>query len=212
MSIRLRGPRGTASFRASAFGHPVYSRVMRITGGTLRGRVLKVPAGLRPTQDMVRQAIFSAIGARVEEARVLDLFAGTGALGLEAWSRGATSVTWVEQHGRTATLLAATVRDLCGEGAHLKVVRADAMAFLGRPAEATYDLVLADPPYDPEGRYHWPEKTLRGLLAGPIVTPDALVVFEMGRKEEPVIPPGWALAWERDYGDTKVIMGRRTGD
>lgn len=182
---------------------------MRITGGSLRGRVLSVPAGVRPTQDMVRQAVFSAVAAKVDGARVLDLFAGTGALGLEAWSRGAASVCWVEQHPRTADRLQAVVRELTGGGERARVVRGDAMRFL-EGGGGPYDLVLADPPYDRDGTQRRLEKTLRGLLAGPIVTPDSLLVFEMSAGESPVEAPGWALAWDRTYGDSRVVIYRRS--
>lgn len=196
---------------------------MRITGGTLGGRQLKVGAGVRPTQDKVRQAIFSAIATRVDGARVLDLFAGSGALGLEAWSRGAKSVTWVESHPRTFQALRETVRALCGDDPNGRVVKADAITFLTRhgpdgagpsrePAaeRGVYDLVLADPPYDREGRYLWLEKTLRALEAGPIVAADAILVFELAASEAVAGAPGWALAWERTYGDTKVLIWKRT--
>ena len=184
---------------------------MRITGGSLRGRVLSVPAGVRPTQDKVRQAVFSAVAAKVEGARVLDLFAGTGALGLEAWSRGAASVCWVEEHPKTFALLKTVVGEFTGGEDAARVVRGDALRFLEGAAapEGRYDLVLADPPYDRDGSKRWLEKTLRGLVAGPLVTPDALLVFEMSAGESPVIDPAWTLAWDRTYGDSRVVIYRR---
>ena len=92
---------------------------MRITGGELGGRRLEVSPTIRPTQDMVRQAVFSVLAARVPEARVpearvLDLFAGSGSLGLEAWSRGAASVCWVEGDGKTCAILKKNVETLTG--------------------------------------------------------------------------------------------------
>lgn len=185
---------------------------MRITGGNLRGRVLSVPAGVRPTQDMVRQAVFSAVATKVEGARVLDLFAGTGALGLEAWSRGAASVCWVEEHPRTCDRLKAVVLELTGGEAGARVVRGDALRFMELPVsdEGPYDLVLADPPYDRDASKRWLEKTLRGLLAGPIVAPDALLVFEMSAGEVPAEHPGWAPVWDRTYGDSRVVIYRRS--
>ena len=137
---------------------------MRITGGELGGRRLEVSPTIRPTQDMVRQAVFSVLAARVPEARVLDLFAGSGSLGLEAWSRGAASVCWVEGDGKTCAILKKNVETLAGapgrdripstgsvrsrgeaDGtspgadavppAAVRVIRADALGFLARQAE-----------------------------------------------------------------------------
>lgn len=181
---------------------------MRITGGTLGGRRLTVCAGVRPTQDKVRQAIFSALGDAIAGVRVLDLFAGTGALGLEAYSRGAASVVWVEQHPRTAATLSAAVKALCPEAG--RVVNADALAYLKRAAgQGAYELVLADPPYDRDGERAWMEKTLPLLEAGSIVTPRGVLVFEMSAAEQPVTREGWELIWDRTYGDSRVCMLKR---
>ncbi|HMP76002.1 MAG TPA: 16S rRNA (guanine(966)-N(2))-methyltransferase RsmD [Kiritimatiellia bacterium] len=178
---------------------------MRITGGELGGRRLTVPAGVRPTQDKVRQAIFSALGERVVGATVLDLFAGTGALGLEAASRGAASVCWVEANSRTAALLRATAQALCPDVG--RVVQADALTWLKRAAgTAAFTLIFADPPYDQAGEQRWLEKTLPLLESGSIVTPRGVLVFEMSAAEAPVSRPGWNLAWNRTYGDTRVCM------
>lgn len=184
---------------------------MRITGGTLGGRRLEVPSTIRPTQDMVRQAVFSALASRVPEARVLDLFAGSGSLGLEAWSRGAASVCWVEGDGKAFALLKKNVDSLAGSDPGLSVVRSDALAFLVRQAagRGPWDLILADPPYDREGNMKWLEKTLSALSAAPILAADGILVFEMGREEEAVTQPGWELFWERTYGGTRVGMWRK---
>lgn len=181
---------------------------MRITGGSLGGRRLVVPAGVRPTQDKVRQAIFSALGEAVVGARALDLFAGTGALGLEAYSRGAASVCWVESSPRTAARLQQTIRALCPAAG--RVIQSDALAYLRRCAgSAAYELVFADPPYDRDGAQRWLEKTLPLLEAGSIVTPRGVVIYEMSAAERPVDPPGWARVWDRTYGDTRVGMWQR---
>ncbi len=185
---------------------------MRITGGTLGGRRLEVSPTIRPTQDMVRQAIFSVLAARVPEARVLDLFAGSGSLGLEAWSRGAASVCWVEGDGKTGALLKKNVETLAGAGVGRDVVRADALAFLARQAagRGPWDLILADPPYDREGHIKWLEKTLSALSGTPILAPDGILVFEMSREESAVTQSGWELFWERTYGGTRVGMWRNS--
>ena len=179
------------------------------------GRLLKGPPGeTRPTQDKVRQAIFSALGEYVVGVRVLDLFAGSGALGLEAWSRGAAEVVWVEADRRTLAVLKENVRSLCADaGTRAKAVGAEAFKFLEawprHQAEMIFDLVLADPPYDRLGEQHWLEKTLLALEAGPILRPGGFLVFELGAREMPVVRPGWLLIWDRTYGGTRVLMYRR---
>lgn len=181
---------------------------MRITGGILGGRRLSVPPGTRPTQDKVRQAIFSALGEAVIGVRVLDLFAGTGALGLEAYSRGATSVCWVEANPRTAARLQAAVRSMCPDAG--RVVHADVLAFLRRAAgREAFELVLADPPYDRGGEARWLEKTLPLLDSGSIVTPRGVLVYEMSAGESPIDAAGWTRIWDRTYGDTRVCMWQR---
>ncbi len=201
---------------------------MRITSGTLGGRTLKAPPGeTRPTQDKVRQAIFSGLGEFVVGARVLELFAGSGALGLEAWSRGAAEVVWVESDRRALAVLKENLRQLCPDaGAKAKCVGADVFKFLefsgrglltpravpgapaGQPA-GQFDLVLADPPYDRTGDQCWLEKTLPALEAGPILRPGGFLVFELGSYGRPAIRSGWTLIWDRTYGGTRVLMYRR---
>lgn len=177
---------------------------MRITGGELGGRQLRAVGTMRPTQDKVRQAIFSALGVAIVGARVLDLYAGTGSLGLESASRGAASVVWVESNPRAAAQLQKAVQELCPKAG--RVVKSDATAFLGRIGISTaFDIVFADPPYA-KGLQ---EKTLPLLMAGSIVAPSGLVVFEMGVEEVPFESPGWARIWDRTYGDSRVCMWQR---
>src|SRR6478752_6433575 len=124
---------------------------MRITGGKAARRILKVPKGLdvRPTPDLVKQAIFNSLGARVEGTRVLELFAGTGALSLECLSRGANSALCIELSNKHANLLRANAESagFCGES--LSVRTQDAFAATSQLASAgeEFDVVLADPPY-----------------------------------------------------------------
>ena len=117
---------------------------MRIVAGELGGRRIRAPRGgfVRPTSDRVREALFSILGVRVQGAEVLDLFCGTGALGLEAISRGAAAATFVDTAIGTAArnVSSLDVRHRC------RLVRGDALAFLTRPAE-DFDLVFCDPPY-----------------------------------------------------------------
>jgi 16S rRNA (guanine966-N2)-methyltransferase len=210
------------------WGGVVCAAMLRITGGNLGGRLLKSPPGeTRPTQDKVRQAIFSALGEFTVGARVLDLFAGCGTLGLEAWSRGAAEVTLVESDRKTLDVLKENMRLLCAEaGTKLRCVGSDVFKFLEMAARAgvvapahkaeasaaaggMFDLVLADPPYDRAGVQRWLEKTLPALEAGPILRSGGFLVFEMGAHERPVERAGWALIWDRTYGGTRVVMYRR---
>lgn len=122
---------------------------MRIIAGTYGGRRLVAPKGLiaRPTQDRVREAWFSILGAEVRGARVLDLFAGSGALGLEALSRGAVSADFVEKARHSLEALEKNIATL-GVGDAAKVVKGDALKFAEGLTPGAYDIVFADPPYD----------------------------------------------------------------
>lgn len=121
---------------------------MRIVGGKWRGRQIKAPPGdaVRPTADRVREAWMSILGARIPGARVLDLCAGSGALGLEALSRGAVTADFVETAPRTLQVLAANIA-LLAEGAVATVHRVDAARFVEGLGPGTYDVAFADPPY-----------------------------------------------------------------
>ncbi len=180
---------------------------MRITGGEWRGRVLQVPrSGVRPAQDQLRQAIFSSLGAAVTGARVLDLFAGTGAYGLEALSRGAGSACWIERDGRTLALLKANVRTLLGDADLVRRARfiagdARAPAVLNRAGEG-FDLVFADPPYEAAEEGEW-ERLMLQHLSGPVLKPGGWLVWESAaRSRVPELPPGWTLARDRSKGNT----------
>jgi 16S rRNA (guanine966-N2)-methyltransferase len=123
---------------------------MRITGGNAARRILKVPKGLdvRPTPDLVKQAVFNSLGARVEEAKVLELFAGSGALSLECLSRGAVAVMCVEKSHRHAEFIRSNAES-AGYGEMLEVRTQDVFPVMNQLAEngRQFDLILADPPY-----------------------------------------------------------------
>jgi 16S rRNA (guanine966-N2)-methyltransferase len=178
---------------------------MRVIAGRWGGRRLQAPAGrsTRPTSDRVREALFSVLGERVAGAEVLDLFAGSGALGLEALSRGAAGATFVDSAPGALRALRANVEAL---GASAEVVRADARRFLGS-ASATarqYDLVFLDPPYRLAGRLG---RELSEALP-PVLAPDAVVVSESDRRSPLDIQ--LPLHDERRYGDTLIrIHGSR---
>lgn len=175
----------------------------RIVAGAAGGVRLKVPpTGTRPTADRVREALFSSLQARLDldGARVLDLFAGSGALGLEALSRGASRLVLVDSAARAGRVMAANVAAVGLPGAEVRVQ--SAAAFLRAPAEA-FDLVLLDPPYDlATGAV---EALLADLTAGWLAE-GALVVVERGRGGEDLQwPAGFADAWQRRIGDTVLL-------
>lgn len=174
---------------------------MRITSGFLGGRVFRAPDGIRPTQDRVRQALFSSLGDRVGGARVLDLFAGSGALGLEAWSRGAESVVWVEKDPAVRRALARIVRELAGDSSALSIIGMDALTFIEKSESGPFDLVFADPPYRSDAL----EKVLRVLGARPILSGSGVLVFEQSASEPVVESEGWRRVRDKTYGETRLI-------
>ncbi|RME21255.1 MAG: 16S rRNA (guanine(966)-N(2))-methyltransferase RsmD [Deltaproteobacteria bacterium] len=121
---------------------------MRITGGRLKGRRLKVAAHgrLRPTSDRVRQALFNRLGQRFEGGTVLDLFAGTGSLGLEALSRGMERAVFVENHRPAIAILRANI-EACALADRARIVAQDALRYLRTARGESFDLILSDPPY-----------------------------------------------------------------
>lgn len=171
---------------------------VRVVAGIAGGLHLQAPPGrrLRPTSERVREAVFSSLVSQgaVAGARALDLFAGTGALGIEALSRGAQAVTFVEAD---PAAVAAIRANLAATGlAGGTVVHADVNRFLDHPGGHYYDLVLCDPPY---AFAEWPELLRR--------VPGDLVVLESRRPVDP--GAGWVVARTARYGDTAVTMARR---
>ena len=192
-----------------------YSNGMRVTGGVLGGRTIEAPRGqaVRPTQDRVRLALFSSLASRVAGCRFLDLFAGSGAVGLEAWSRGAVAVCWVEQSARVLPVLRRNVETLCGSapGGAWRVVRADALRFVERAAPAAvFDIVFADPPYDREGRRDWVGDLLRSLRRAPILAPGGIFAMEQAADEPAVSDAGWTVTGPKVYGGTRLYLFNRS--
>lgn len=187
---------------------------MRIIGGARRGLVLAdvgegdPEAHLRPTSDRVREAIFNLLTNSprpdpVPGARVLDLFAGTGALGLEALSRGASRVAFVDDGATARALLRRNIEKMQAMGA-TDVWRRDATA-LGPNRGPGYGLVFLDPPYG-KGLG---EAALASALAGNWLAPGATIVWEEGAP--PVVPPGFTPLDQRRYGDTTVTLLKAPG-
>ena len=177
---------------------------MRITSGILRNRRFNVPdSEVRPTMESVREAVFSSLGGTCEGLKVLDLFAGAGSLGMEAWSRGAESVVFVEQHPAVFRNLKQNIEALeCDETGDTRCVKADALRYLGR-ADGAFDLILADPPYDlPDAM----ELTLAGIAEHSVLTDDGILVYEMRSKGDPVVSDVWEVIRDKRYGKTRVLI------
>ena len=176
----------------------------RIISGRAGGRRLSTPRGqnTRPTSDRVREALFSSLESltgSLNELRVLDLYAGSGALGLEAWSRGAGSVTLVEHDRRTAAMIRANAVSVGFTGA--KVVTGSVISVLRQAPPAPYDLVLADPPYPHSDADV--DEMLHALVAHEWLAPSAVVVVERSsRSRAPRFPEPLVLDRSKAYGET----------
>lgn len=173
------------------------ARVLRIIGGSWRGRRLRFPAAvlIRPTPDRVRETLFNWLGARIVGARCLDLFAGSGALGLEALSRGAAHVTFVERDRDAVRALRATLEEWGAQGA--QVERADALAFLAGSAQP-FDVAFLDPPFA-SGLL----EQAAALLEGNGWLRDAALIYvECGAREGvPPLPPRWVSLKAKRAGE-----------
>ncbi|TMA31824.1 MAG: 16S rRNA (guanine(966)-N(2))-methyltransferase RsmD [Deltaproteobacteria bacterium] len=177
---------------------------MRIVGGEARGRTLRSVAGTttRPTADRVRQSLFDALGQRMDGLAVLDLYAGTGALGLEALSRGAKSAVFVESDARACGVIYGNIADLKYEE-RARVVRDELPQALQKLRGSKFDLVFSDPPYALRAS----QAVLDGLSTNDLLDRGARVVLEMDRRDAtPQCPEGFRIADERRYGDTRVVI------
>ncbi|MGS2614745.1 16S rRNA (guanine(966)-N(2))-methyltransferase RsmD [Micromonospora sp. LZ34] len=185
----------------------------RIVAGTLGGRRIAAPpgAGTRPTSDRVREALFSAVQAEVDltGARFADLYAGSGAVGLEALSRGAGHVLLVESDPRAARVVRENMAALRAAPAARLVTGRVATVLAAGPEGGPYDVVFADPPYAvPDAEI---TAMLAALVEGDWLTPDALVVVERSSRTGPVEwVPGVTGERSRRYGETTLWYGRRS--
>lgn len=181
----------------------------RIIGGAAGGRRISTPRGMatRPTSDRVREALFSAIESwcgSLQGLRFLDLYAGSGAIGLEAWSRGAGVVTMIEQDRRTAALITANAKDLGFAKADVRV--GPVAGALNTPPAAPYDIAFLDPPYPLESNAV--DTALDALISNAWLVPGALVVLERStRGAAPTWPDGVVPMRSRRYGETVLWYG-----
>lgn len=168
--------------------------MLRVLGGELRGRTFAQPPGIRPTSQFVREAIFNVLQGQVRDARVLELFAGSGALSFEALSRGASGAVVVEASKKHARVIRGSAEKL-GVSGRLDVVASSVEGFLSR-GPAHFDLILLDPPYELD------LASLQGL--GNWLTLDGILVVEYANRTK---QPAWSDLDEistRTYGDTRV--------
>ncbi len=187
---------------------------MRIIGGALKGRRIGVAEGMlsRPTTDRVRESLFNILehGARpCEGARVLDLFAGSGALGLEALSRGALFALFVEDHAAARAAIRRNVEALTLEG-RTRIFRRDATKLGARPGTLPqpFDLIFCDPPY----RKGLGLPALASALQGDWIAENAVIVLEQAGEEAIDLPEGLTLTDTRSYGDTTLLILEKSSD
>ena len=185
---------------------------MRIIGGSAAGKFIKVPGGfdVRPTPDLVRQAIFNSLGARVDGARVLDLFSGSGAIGLECLSRGATSVLSVEKAARHAAMIRQNLQST-GLPVHRHEVRVlDVLTLVKQLAGSTrqFDIILADPPFGNKNVGRRSNSLSQRLLDDEhlpaLLAPGGLFVMGHTRRDTVEITPAWTEVKEMKHGDSMM--------
>lgn len=199
---------------------------MRITGGEFGGRNLKVPKSdaIRPTQDRVREALFNIIQFEIAGADFLDLFAGSGAVGLEALSRGAKSVTFVERERRHLAVLNENIESLRPGRAAVEggvsarpastptdatVIAADAYRWIATHAGPGFSIGFADPPYA-LGEEKGYASVLATLAERGVIRAGGLFIAEMTAVQKAEETPGWELIRDRAYGKTRLCIWRRT--
>ncbi|NPV59289.1 MAG: 16S rRNA (guanine(966)-N(2))-methyltransferase RsmD [Actinobacteria bacterium] len=179
---------------------------MRIIAGEAKGRRIKAPRGdrTRPMRDFVREAVFSMLGEKVEGATVLDLFAGSGSLGLEALSRGAWEAVFVDRGSEPCRIIQENL-DMLGMSGRGRVVRAEILDYLRKTAgkRPPFNLIFIDPPYRIDLRYR--QEMLKRLAVGGFLAPSSVVIIEAPLRSEPPEPPAGVRHLERrKYGETAV--------
>ena len=190
---------------------------MRIIGGIAAGRLLQVPKGysVRPTPDLVRQAVFNSLGSRVPGARVLDLFSGSGAIGLECLSRGAADVVSVERSDRHAAMIRLNLADSGLSTAAHELRVQDVVAAIAQLAAAgrQFDLIIADPPFGEKNREHRSQSLSQQLLDNgtlpSLIEPEGLFVLGHTKRDTLTLPPAWDEVKVLRHGDSMMRMLRR---
>ena len=186
---------------------------MRITGGEFGGRNLKVPKSdaIRPTQDRVREALFNMIQFEVPGCDFLDLFAGSGAVGIEALSRGAKSATFVESNRRHMPVLLENLRLVSPTGSpqlNFSTVLADVYRWIASYSGPGFSIAFADPPYA-LGEERGYASVLATLAERGVVRPGGLFIAEMTAVQKAEETPLWELVRDRTYGKTRLCLWRR---
>ncbi len=178
---------------------------MRIIAGKAGRIAIKVPSAVaRPTTDFVRQAVFSILGEKVEQARVLDLYAGSGALGLEALSRGAHHCTFVDEQRQSTQVITQNLAKAHLEGGH--PIKSEVQLFLKRDA-ATYDLIFADPPY---WKHHGDKDHITDLLKSKLLPPrlasNGWLIAEISSHQKSPECEDFQLIARREYGSSTILI------
>jgi 16S rRNA (guanine966-N2)-methyltransferase len=177
---------------------------VRIIAGQYKGRRLKAPTwdGLRPTSDKLRETVFNILAPRIEGARVLDGYAGTGAVGIEALSRGAAHVTFVEKDRRAVALIEANLAS-CGVKADYTIEARELTAALRQRTGATFDVIWLDPPYD--------ITDIAGALtaASAALAPGGVIVLERATRREPDVPASLERVRDVKSGDSTLTFLNR---
>ena len=188
---------------------------MRITGGQFCGRILKVPNSdaIRPTQDRVRESVFNIIQCEIGGAKFLDLFAGSGAVGLEALSRGASSATFVEMNRRHLVVLSENINLLCQSqpSTSTSIIASDVYKWIASYSGPGFDNAFADPPYA-LGEEKGYASVLKTLAEQNVVKTDGMFIAEMTAVQKAEETPGWDLLRDRTYGKTRICIWRRLGE
>lgn len=175
---------------------------MRITSGKLKGRRLVYPkAGVRPTKELTRQAIFNILGKEVEGARVCDLFAGGGALGIEAVSRGTSEAVFVE---KSPVMIKCLKENLAGYDG-VKVIKGDVIRVIPKLRGADFQIVFADPPY----RKMLGQKTVDAVFKHQLLTVGGVLILEHSGEEKLTAPENGEVVRQERYGETVVTFFRR---
>ncbi|MGH2489976.1 MAG: 16S rRNA (guanine(966)-N(2))-methyltransferase RsmD [Candidatus Limnocylindria bacterium] len=182
---------------------------MRVIAGSAKGRTLDAPRGgaTRPATDRIRETLFAILEPMLSEARVLDLFAGSGALGIEALSRGAGSVTFVE---RSAEALKALRRNIAATGfdARAEVIAANVLTFIEQSVAGPYDLVFCDPPFADVALL---EATLAHPRLARALAPEAHVIARVLKKHQPRVPDGARVMRVKEIGEEILLFLRYDG-